>query len=237
MAKHLIVNADDFGASTGINAGILECHLRGVVTSTSMMVTGRAAEAAAAIAREHPALSVGLHWDVWGEDERSFDLRDAVAVRDEFRRQLDRFEQWLGRLPTHVDSHRHAHRRKSVEPLLRELTNELGLPLREDGSVRHRGGFYGQWEWQVTDLEHVSVPFLQWMLQNEVRDGWTEIACHPGRVTPDFQSVYLHEREVEIGTLTDPAIPATLHELGIRLASYHDYHRSRSVPVDPEPRR
>jgi predicted glycoside hydrolase/deacetylase ChbG (UPF0249 family) len=231
--QHLIFNADDFGASTGINNGIVECHVGGVVTSASLMVTGRAAAEAAALARAHPALSVGLHWDVWGEDERTFDLRDLQAVRDEFRRQVDEFVRLLGRLPTHVDSHQHAHRKKSAAALLRELTHELGLPLREDGSVRHRGGFYGQWEWQVTDLEHIGVPFLQWMLRNEVRAGWNEFACHPGRVTPDFRSVYLHEREVEIRTLTDPAIPATLRELGIELASYHDYHRARAAAARP----
>lgn len=235
MGKQLIVNADDFGASTGINAGIVECHVGGVVTSASLMVTGRAAEQAAALARAHPRLSVGLHWDVWGEDERQFDLRDLDAVRAEFRRQVAAFEQLLGRGPTHVDSHRHAHRRRGVEPLLRELTRELGVPLREDGSVRHRGGFYGQWEWQVTDLGHIGVPFLQWMLQNEVGEGWTELACHPGRVSPDFTSVYLQEREVEIRTLTDPAIPAMLRELGIQLASYHDYHRARAAAARPGP--
>jgi len=34
MTRHVIFNADDFGASTGINRGIIEAHLRGVVTST-----------------------------------------------------------------------------------------------------------------------------------------------------------------------------------------------------------
>ncbi len=36
--KRLIVNADDFGRSPGINRGILETHLRGIVTSTTVMV-------------------------------------------------------------------------------------------------------------------------------------------------------------------------------------------------------
>ncbi len=70
MKRFLIFNADDFGASTGVNRGILECHTRGVVTSASLMVTGRAAREAVAMSRDHPGLSVGLHWDVWGEDER-----------------------------------------------------------------------------------------------------------------------------------------------------------------------
>ena len=49
MRKFLIINADDLGASSGINRGIIECHTRGVLTSTSLMVTGRAALEAAAI--------------------------------------------------------------------------------------------------------------------------------------------------------------------------------------------
>src|SRR5205823_5875996 len=125
MDRYLIVNADDFGASAGINRGILECHTRGVVTSASLMVTGRAARAAAAISRDHPALAVGLHWDVWGEDERDFDLADVPAVRDEFRRQLDEFHRLLGRSPTHVDSHRHAHRGAALMPVFRELVAPL----------------------------------------------------------------------------------------------------------------
>src|SRR5215471_1821176 len=174
LEKYLIVNADDFGASAGVNRGILECHTRGVVTSTSLMVTGRAVHEAVALSRDHPALAVGLHWDVWGEDEREFDLDDMAAVRDEFRRQLDEFHRLLGRPPTHIDSHRHAHREEQVMPLFRELVAPLGVPLRDDGRVRFVGGFYAQWEWQVTDLEHVSVPFLQWMLREEVEEGWTE---------------------------------------------------------------
>ena len=91
MEKNLIVNADDFGASTGVNRGILECHTRGVVTSASLMVTGRAVREAVSMSRDYPELAIGLHWDVWGEDEREFDIDDLHAVRDEFHRQLDEF--------------------------------------------------------------------------------------------------------------------------------------------------
>jgi len=51
--KYLIVNADDFGQSTGINRGIIEAHERGVVTSASLMVRWPAAIDAAQYAREH----------------------------------------------------------------------------------------------------------------------------------------------------------------------------------------
>lgn len=144
MEKYLIVNADDFGASTGINRGIIECHQRGIVTSTSFMTTGKATEEAVALSLANPNLSIGLHFDVWGEDEREFDLSDTVAVRDEFRKQLDDFERLMGRLPTHIDSHRHAHRRPGMMPLFQELVAPLGVPLRDDGQVKFVGGFYAQ---------------------------------------------------------------------------------------------
>lgn len=223
MGTFLIVNADDFGASSGVNRGILECHLRGVVTSTSLMVTGRAAREAVAISRDHPALAIGLHWDVWGEDEREFDIDNAPAVRDEFCRQLDEFQRLMGRMPTHIDSHRHAHREKHLMPVFRELVKPLGVPLRGDGRVRFVGGFYAQWEWKVTNLEYVSVQFLQRMLREEVPKGWTEFSCHPGYVTPGYSSVYNSEREEELRTLTNPCIRQTIEELGIRLVSYADY--------------
>jgi predicted glycoside hydrolase/deacetylase ChbG (UPF0249 family) len=224
--KCLIVNADDFGASTGVNRGILKCHTHGVVTSTSLMVTGRAVSEAVSMSRDHPALAIGLHWDVCGEDEREFDLDNVMAVRDEFRRQLELFHHLLGRLPTHVDSHRHLHREEHLRPVFQELVAPLGVPLREDGRVQFIGGFYAQWEWQVTNLKYVSVGFLQKLLREEVLPGWTELSCHPGYRSPDYHSVYLAEREAEVKTLTDPRIRQTMAELGIRLMSYADYRGS-----------
>ena len=57
----LIVNADDFGRSRGVNRGIVETHERGIVTSTSLMVFRPGAREAATYARAHPGLSTGLH--------------------------------------------------------------------------------------------------------------------------------------------------------------------------------
>jgi chitin disaccharide deacetylase len=223
VTKYLIVNADDFGASRGVNRGILECHTSGVVTSTSLMVTGRAVHEAVAMSHDHPGLSVGLHWDVFGEGERQFDLSDLPAVRSEFRRQVEEFYRLIGRMPTHIDSHHHLHRRTELLPVFRELVEPLGVPLRGETEVRFIGGFYAQWEWMITNLEYVSVPRLQCMLREEVAEGWTELSCHPGYVSPDFTSVYLQEREAEVRTLTEPCISETIEMLGIRLVNYTDY--------------
>jgi chitin disaccharide deacetylase len=59
--RRLIVNADDFGFTAGVNRGIVEAHSRGVVTSSTLMANGRAFSDAVQLARTLPQLSVGCH--------------------------------------------------------------------------------------------------------------------------------------------------------------------------------
>jgi chitin disaccharide deacetylase len=159
--------------------------------------------------------SLGLHWDVSGEgDYKVGRMSTPAAIREAFQRQLDAFSTLTGRMPTHIDSHHHLHRRADILPVFRELVEPLGLPLRNDSNVHFIGGFYAQWEWMVTNLEYVSVPTLQRILQEEVSEGWTEVACHPGYVTPDFSSVYLQERE--IGGALLPTFVSACGETNIR---------------------
>jgi predicted glycoside hydrolase/deacetylase ChbG (UPF0249 family) len=218
----LIVNADDFGGASGINQGIIEAHTGGIVTSTSLMVNGHAADEAAELARRHPALGVGLHWDLDGPRARQIDVGDPTAVRAELTRQLEAFDELTGRPPTHLDSHHHVHREPVIEPIARELAAGISVPLRNGGPVRYIGGFYGQWEHGVTDLRHISVEFLIELLRTEVEEGFTELGCHPAKLLGDFSSVYYAEREVELATLTDPRVREEIEALGIRLATFVD---------------
>lgn len=59
--KELIINADDFGLSSGANRGIMKAWQEGILTSASLMPGGGAFEEAAALARAHRGLQVGLH--------------------------------------------------------------------------------------------------------------------------------------------------------------------------------
>ncbi|HEX3356288.1 MAG TPA: ChbG/HpnK family deacetylase [Tepidisphaeraceae bacterium] len=232
-ARYLIVNADDFGASPGVNRGIVESHQKGVLTSTSMMVTGKAVEEAIELSRQNPKLAIGLHFDVLGEDEKEVDTRNVEAMRVEFFKQLEEFHRIMGRAPTHIDSHRHVHRQKQLFDSFCKWTSPLNVSVRAAGEVQFRGGFYGQWEWKVTDLEHVSVAFLQKMIRDEVPVGFTEISTHPGYVGADYQAVYNVEREAEVRTLIDPRVKETIHEQGITLISYTDYNRLRNRGNEP----
>ena len=57
----MIVNADDFGFTAGVNRAIVEAHVGGVVTSSTLMANGPAFEEAAQLAKTLPKLSIGCH--------------------------------------------------------------------------------------------------------------------------------------------------------------------------------
>jgi hopanoid biosynthesis associated protein HpnK len=59
--RRLIINADDFGLTSGVNHGILEAHQKGIVTSATLMVDGRAFDEAVRFAKTEPRLGVGCH--------------------------------------------------------------------------------------------------------------------------------------------------------------------------------
>lgn len=59
--RRLIVNADDFGYTAGVNRAVVEAHTRGVVTSSTLMANGHAFAEAAQFAKAHPNLSIGCH--------------------------------------------------------------------------------------------------------------------------------------------------------------------------------
>src|SRR6478736_3085115 len=108
--RFLIVNADDFGQSPGVNRGIIKAHEQGIVTSASLMVRWPAAPDAAAYAVAHPQLSVGLHFDLgeWACREGAWlpvyevtSIDQLESVQEELSRQLTAFRRLLGREPTH----------------------------------------------------------------------------------------------------------------------------------------
>ncbi|MGH2979520.1 MAG: carbohydrate deacetylase [Solirubrobacterales bacterium] len=229
--RGLIVNADDFGLSPGVNAGVARTHEQGILTSASLMVRPDAAAAAAAYARATPALGLGLHADLGEWVQRDGDwlpVYEVVslegeldAVEAEIQAQLDRFRRLTGREPTHLDSHQHVHRWEPVIALFRRVAAQLEIPLRHDlGGVHYCGDLYGHDEHGDPIPEAVTVDALIDIIR-ALEPGVTELACHPG-IGADTGSAYDVEREQEVEVLCDPRVAAALRREGVTLRSFSD---------------
>ncbi len=231
--KFLIVNADDFGLSFGVNCGIVEAYKLGVVTSASLMVRWPAAKDAAAYGRSHPELGLGLHIDLgewvfrdeeWVPDYEVVDLTDADAVGNEVSRQLDTFRRLVGRDPTHIDSHQHVHLKEPAKSVFLRWAEKTEIPLRHFiENVRYCGDFYGQTAEGEPLPEMVSIEALIKILEN-LPEGYTEMACHPG-YGEGLATTYRNERALELRALCDSRIQDQLKILGIKLCSF-----SQGVP-------
>lgn len=149
---HLVINADDFGRSSEVNAAVIRAHEEGVLTSASLMVSAEAAAQAVALAKAHPTLAVGLHLvlargrpalppaeipHLVDRDGRfrasvlsaglrySFSGGARSELRRELRAQFDLFRA-TGLELSHVDSHHHMHLHPRVLGALLPLAREYG---------------------------------------------------------------------------------------------------------------
>jgi hopanoid biosynthesis associated protein HpnK len=143
--KRLIVNADDFGFTSGVNRAIVEAHTRGVVTSSTLMAKGPAFDEATELSKAAPRLSIGCHVVlIDGEPLLQPGTIPSLAQNGQFRDGLKSFaaRALAGRLDageieleasaqirkiqsagisvSHVDTHKHTHLFPAIlRPLLR----------------------------------------------------------------------------------------------------------------------
>ncbi|HET9838556.1 MAG TPA: ChbG/HpnK family deacetylase [Candidatus Angelobacter sp.] len=142
--RRLIINADDFGLTSGVNRAIAEANHSGVLTSATMMANARAFSEAAAMANARPGLKTGCHVVLIDGEPVSAGLASLTNGSSRFhtslkefavaavRRQLSAEEiqreaeaqigkiQALGLTLTHIDSHKHTHMFPQVlRPVLR----------------------------------------------------------------------------------------------------------------------
>lgn len=161
--KRLIVNADDLGRSTGVDAGIARAHRDGIVTSATLMTNGAGAESGAAVARRHRSLGVGVHLVLTHarplsdaktvpslvEPDGSFPRSPSRIIGKgrartddvlrEFRAQYERGRTLIGSEPTHIDTHHWVQGDPAVFEALLALARETGTAARHlDGGERER---------------------------------------------------------------------------------------------------
>lgn len=226
--RYLIVNADDYGLSHGVNRAIVRAFENGVVTGASLMVRPGAALEAAAYGRENPGLCLGLHVDLgewayrdgqWVPLYEVVPIQSVTALRDEADRQMNAFRNLVGRDPTHIDSHQHVHLREPVRSILVEIARNIDVPLRNCGQdIRYCGDYYGQ------TAEGVPIPGILGVegflgILKTLPHGITELACHPGDGN-DWNTMYHRERALETTTLCSPGIRESIEKLGIQLCTF-----------------
>jgi len=225
----LIVNADDFGRSPGVNGGVVRTHEEGIVTSATMLVRWPAAADAAEYARRS-SLSVGLHLDLgeWeyrdGEWRARYDVVTTMsreAVAEEIERQLGRFKRLTGRSPTHLDSHQHVHLSMPVRGELLRIGERLGVPVRDvTPGILHSGVFHGQDDRGNPLPDAITVEALVRTIE-ALPSGITELGCHPAS-DDDHDATYGRERVQEMATLCDPRVQAAIERCGVALRSFAD---------------
>ncbi len=246
MPRRLIVNADDFGLTPGVNAGILAAHRHGIVTSTTLLANCTFDRETLSALRDS-GLGVGLHVNLTlgrpltksGSlvDSKGLFVRDArrAAARAELREvdaevnaQVERFLSLLKRPPTHLDSHHHVGLHPPVSQVLLEVARRLGVPVRSQNAeararartanLRTPDHFFGE-----------SGPDAYWTLSRTLAQlralpvGVSEFMTHPGWFDEALgYSRYGRQREVELAALGSPAARGAALALGLRLCHFGD---------------
>jgi chitin disaccharide deacetylase len=243
MTRLLIVNADDFGLTAGVSAGILAAHRHGIVTSTTAIVNREIPPDQVGAALDS-GIGIGLHVNltlgppltralslVDGSGRFVRDVHQAAGRADpgdvdrEIAAQVERFEKLFRRRPTHLDSHHHVGMYSPVREIVLRWAAHLGVPVRSQGPLaRHMARAAG-----LATPDHFfgdSGPGPYWTPERTLAHlrrlpaGVSEFMTHPGFCDDELAySRYGRQREAELVGL-GAAARAAAGALGIGLCDF-----------------
>jgi hopanoid biosynthesis associated protein HpnK len=151
--KKLILNADDFGLTRGVNEGIIRAHREGILTSATLIASADAFDHAVELAKQNPGLGIGCHLVLVGgravapvEEIPSLASKDGqlpdslgifvtrlstgrIRVKEierELRAQILKIRA-AGIEPTHLDTHKHTHAHPAVMAAVGLVATEFGI--------------------------------------------------------------------------------------------------------------
>lgn len=150
--KKLIINADDFGLTKKVSDAIIEVYKAGNLSSTTLMINMPGTDYAIRLAKENPALGIGLHFNITegksmmgvstvtdknGEFLGKIPLNKKVTlgnvnlndIEAELNAQYHYLEK-AGIAITHIDSHQHIHMHPKVFPLMADFAKSKGVNIR-----------------------------------------------------------------------------------------------------------
>lgn len=218
MSRFLIVNADDFNLTRGVDRAILYCHDRGIVSSTTFMINLPVASSTVRDVKKRKELGVGLHLNVTfnkpllktskvksltGGHENFRKMKEQLGVLpsaselfSEYSAQIEKFVKVFGRKPTHLDTHHQMHNHPFFLKVLSEIAKRFKVPMRTSCLLRQSSIFEKLKPPVVTDYffgnltpeGHWTHEPLEVILKN-LPSGVSEVMCHPGIVDGDLKSV------------------------------------------------
>lgn len=239
--KKLIINADDFGYSRGVNYGIIDSYQKGILTSATFMTNMPGASQAAELAKQNPGLGVGVHLvltcdrplldshntlvDVNGDFrklnfyEGGFTI-DYDEVYSEWKAQIERFLSY-GLEPTHLDSHHHINSFGSIPEVFLKLAQEYNLPVRNNMKIPNdiptTDSFSYLIETSLKDEQSLNELFDK----NET----VEVMCHPAYLDKKLMatSSFTYPRIDEVEFLTHSSTVQRIHDRSdIKLATFKE---------------
>lgn len=244
----LIINADDFGYSKGINYGILEGFKNGVVTSTTLMTNMPGTSHAFQLINEYKELlNVGIHLVLGAGkplSENSLSLIDSKGffkniekllveaeiedIEKEFNLQMKKFLSY-GIKPTHIDCHQHSHSNKKILKIVLDMAEKYELPVR----ILQKNKIHLK-ENEKSFIIHpesfdggfygdfISEKLFKKIVLNNQSYKTVEIMCHPGYVDQILfnNSSYNISRPKELDILTNKETFDFLKINNIELINY-----------------
>ena len=275
MAKELIINADDYGISDDINAGIMDCYSKGIVTDISLLAVGDEFDHAVELAKKNGIKSIGTHLALTGgfkamknssiTDENGrfaygffwlfgkilFGVIKEKDIYDEFKAQVKRVKE-QGFAVSHIDSHEHVHMFPRILKVLLSVAREENITyirfprehvnkkefikepvnaLRNmalsaacnisrrslnDSDIKHNDHFIGHFHaHRLSEKDFMS--FIP-----DIKDGLTELGCHPGYFGEHISKVrpWYKNCEKELQILCDNNTRDAIKKQSITLVSY-----------------
>ncbi|WP_214820923.1 MULTISPECIES: carbohydrate deacetylase [unclassified Exiguobacterium] len=218
----VLINADDFGLTTGVNAGTLESHLNGIVNSATMIMNGHAVEEAVRLAKQYPSLRVGVHLVLsWGKpladtsapltkEDGTFRYTsrfltetppDPELVYLEWKAQIEAFLA-TGLPLDHLDSHHHVHGWPVLHDVIIRLAEEYDTTFRALTTLGSRRDLWVTErfsdQFYADGVSHVTLDAI------EPGDS-IEVMVHPAELDDHLPSVtsYLEPRLLEKQVLVD----------------------------------
>ncbi len=242
----LIVNADDYGFSEGVNKGIILAHKKGIVTSSTVMVTMPAVEHALSLLKEAPDLKLGLHLNMTlgkpltnclslvkadgtfykPKEKPDYTKFKKDEIKTEFLAQYHIFEDKFSRKPTHLDTHLYAHQLYDVvRDAVSEIAKEKEIPVRATETDKYKKVGFIDW---FKVLNNETEEDLLNKFFNNAGDFFkyeiAELMVHPA--IPDEYllniSSYNKQRAVELKVLTDVKLKQFIYDHKIELTSFEE---------------